>query len=79
MKLPAQIKQILALAASIMFCVLFYVYFIKTHQKEEKEPIQEYYECPVVADTVKHDWVKNPDICIEKRLVYDQMLDDGWR
>lgn len=32
------------------------------------------YEKPIVADTVKNDWVKDEDICIEKRIVYDQML-----
>ena len=34
------------------------------------------YEKPTVADSIKNDWVKDPDICIEKRIVYDQMLED---
>ena len=34
------------------------------------------YECPVVADTVKNDWVKDENVCIERRIVYDQMLRD---
>jgi len=34
------------------------------------------YDKPIVADTVKHDWVRNENICIEKRLVYEQMIND---
>ena len=34
------------------------------------------YDKPIVADTVKHDWVKDENICIEKRLVYEQMIND---
>jgi hypothetical protein len=37
------------------------------------------YEKPIVADTVKNDFVKDSTIGWEKRLVYDQMLEDGWR
>lgn len=60
----------------ILMQILFAMYVNKDKHPEtpQKEVVE--YECPIVADTVKHDWVKNPDICIEKRLVYDQMLKD---
>lgn len=34
------------------------------------------YDPPKVADTVKNDWVKDPNICIEKRIILEQILND---
>jgi len=63
-----------------VFLLLIQAWLVRYSQmnKQPETPRKEVveYECPIVADTVKHDWVKNPDICIEKRLVYDQMLKD---
>lgn len=45
--------------------------------EEKKTPIlQKQYDAPKVADTVKNDWVKDPGVCIERRIVYDQILKD---
>ena len=55
------------------------IYFKQCEQPKKQVPQVVEYECPIVADTVKNDWVRDENICIEKRLVYEQMLDDGWR
>lgn len=34
------------------------------------------YNPPKVADTVKNDWVKDPNICVEKRIILEQILND---
>jgi hypothetical protein len=52
------------------------IYFKQCEPPKVQVPQVVEYDCPIVADTVKNDWVKNPDICIEKRLVYEQMLND---
>jgi hypothetical protein len=66
-----------------MFCIAVVVgliamtiYFKQCEEPKAQVPQVVEYECPIVADTVKHDWVKNENICIEKRLVYEQMLND---
>jgi hypothetical protein len=52
------------------------IYFKQCEPPKVQVPQVVEYECPIVADTVKHDWVKNENICIEKRLVYEQMIND---
>jgi len=64
----------------IILCGMVLLPFIwKCEQPKKQAPKVVEYEKPIVADTVKNDWVKDPDICIERRIVYDQMLEDGWR
>jgi hypothetical protein len=55
------------------------IYFKQCEEPKTQPTKVVEYECPIVADTVKNDWVKDSEICIEKRIVYDQMLEDGWR
>ena len=39
-------------------------------------PYNPLYTKPEIADSTKHDWVKDENVCIERRLVYDQMLNE---
>ena len=71
-----KIKQLIALAASILFAAVYYILVVKTHQKEEEQLEKPSYDPPVVADSTKHDWVKDDGVCIERRIVYDQMLNE---
>ena len=73
------IKSIQFFLVLIMVGMIFLLlYFSQCEEPKKQVPsITECeYECPVVADTVKNDWVKDDGICIEKRIVYDQMLKD---
>lgn len=39
-------------------------------------PYNPLYTKPEIADSTKHDWVKDENVCIERRLVYEQMLNE---
>lgn len=60
----------------ILMQILFAMYVNKDKQPETPKKDVVEYECPIVADTVKNDWAKDSTIRMEKRLVYEQMLND---
>ena len=39
-------------------------------------PYNPLYTKPEISDSTKHDWVKDDEVCIERRIVYDQMLNE---
>lgn len=39
-------------------------------------PYNPMYTKPEIADLTKHDWVKDSEVCIERRIVYDQILNE---
>jgi hypothetical protein len=73
------IKSIQFFLVLVMIGMITLPFYYKCEQPKKQVPKVVEYECPIVADTVKNDWAKDENICIEKRLVYDQMLEDGWR
>jgi hypothetical protein len=73
------IKSIQFGLALILIGMITLPFYYKCEQPKKQVPQVVEYECPIVADTVKNDWVRDENICIEKRLVYDQMLEDSWR
>lgn len=70
------IKSVQFGLALIMIGMILLPFVIKCEKPKNQVKEAVYYECPIVADTVKNDWVKDENICIEKRIVYDQMLND---
>lgn len=49
----------------------------KEHPKPNiRVPYNPLYTKPEIADSTKHDWVKDENVCIERRLVYEQMLNE---
>jgi hypothetical protein len=70
------IKSIQFFLALVMIGMVTLPFYYKCEQPKKQVPKVAEYECPIVADTVKNDWVKDETICIEKRLVYEQMLND---
>lgn len=48
----------------------------KENPKHQWRKFSSDYEKPIVADTVKNDWVKDPNISIEKRVILEQILND---
>ena len=45
-------------------------------KKNLRVPYNPTYINPEIADSTKHDWVKDENVCIERRIVYDQMLNE---
>lgn len=70
------------LGFALIVAVVFFLFaMFKALFKNEKTetPIKTEvptYDPPKVADTVKNDWVKDPNICIEKRIILEQILND---
>ena len=55
--------------------------YLKQCTKESEKPnlrvpYNPLYTKPEIADSTKHDWVKDDGVCIERRIVYDQMLNE---
>lgn len=48
----------------------------KLEQPNIRVPYNPLYIKPEIADSTKHDWVKDSEVCIERRIVYDQMLNE---
>lgn len=47
-----------------------------TNKLEKPKTEKQTYTKPEIADSTKHDWVKDDGVCIERRIVYDQMLNE---
>lgn len=67
------------IAIFIMICTLAFPWWVVT--RDESKPIKKVpyvpsYTKPEIADSTKHDWVKDENVCIERRIVYDQMLNE---
>lgn len=68
----ALIVAVVFFVLKVSRCILFDCEKTETPIKTEVPT----YDPPKVADTVKNDWVKDPDICIEKRIILEQILND---
>lgn len=67
MKLPVQIKQILALTASTMVVLVFVrIFYENTTQSRKPAKKVINYEPPRVADTIKDDWANDSTKTIGK-------------
>jgi len=56
--------------------IVMTIYFKQCEEPKKQVPKVVEYECPIVADTVNNDFAKDSTIGWEKRLVYEQMLND---
>jgi len=56
--------------------IVMTIYFKQCEEPKAQVPQVVEYECPIVADTVKNDFAKDSTIGWEKRLVYEQMIND---
>lgn len=68
-----------ALIVAVVFFVLIVSRCILFDCEKTEVPIKTEvptYDPPKVADTVKNDWVKDPNICVEKRIILEQILND---
>lgn len=74
------IRFVLGFALIVAVVFFLFAMFKALFQNEKTEtPIKKEvptYDPPKVADTVKNDWVKDPNICIEKRIILEQILND---
>lgn len=67
------------LIVAVVFFLLMVARCMFSNCKKTENPIKKEvpkYDPPKVADTVKNDWVKDPGICIEKRIILEQILND---
>ena len=69
----------LAFYLAVLALILGGVFFVQCEKSKAnlRVPYNPIYTKIEVADTVKHDWFKDENVCIERRIVYDQMLNDG--
>ena len=69
----------LAFYLSVLALILGTIFFVQCEKPKAnlRVPYNPTYTKIEVADSTKHDWVKDENVCIERRIVYDQMLNDG--
>ncbi len=69
----------LAFYLAVLALILGGVFFVQCEKPKAnlRVPYNPLYTNPEIADSTKHDWVKDENVCIKRRIVYDQMLNDG--
>jgi hypothetical protein len=66
----------LMVAAFVFFVFVCVSSWFKPDEEKTIPTCPKQYDAPKVADTVKNDWVKDPGVCIERRIVYEQMINE---
>jgi len=74
------IKVFFILVVVGLICGTIYLRQCTTKLDEPKQnlrvPYNPTYTKPEIADSTKHDWKNDDGVCIERRIVYDQMLNE---